>query len=223
MKLRSCQRFVPGFGLLCFVATACMSYPGDRPDQPAAPIVLQGRHAIQIRTGVVDWSVDSDVSAGGISTDSGGFMGSLAYAYFARQDLAVGLTVGVLDSGTSTSLTPGGLTSESATVAPLLVGVTYYPQRLTITSRLLPYVSASAGPYFGSATNTRVGPAFAAESVSEVAFGLRLAGGIDWFTGRHFMLGIGAGYHFVSDFDERIGSVGDYSGPEFSIGLGWVL
>ena len=61
------------------------------------------------------------------------------------------------------------------------------------------------------------------ESVTEVALGLRVAAGVDWFASRSTVLGIELGYHFVSDFDERIGSSDDYSGLEVSVGLGFLF
>ena len=169
--------------------------------------------------------MDSDTSAGSSTAESGsnGFVGSIAYDYFVRQDLAVGLAAGVLDSRTSTSVGIGGTTSESATVVPVHLGITYYPERPAIRPSLRPYVSLSAGPYLGSATNTEVGSTVAFKSVSDVALGLRATAGVDWFASRHTVLGIEMGYHFVSDFDERIGSSDDYSGLEVSIGLGFLF
>ena len=175
-----------------------------------------------VSAGVLDWSIDSDASAGTLTTETGssGFVGSVGYDYFVRDDLAVGLTAGVLDSESSTSVGVGGISSRSASVVPILFRVTYYPEELALGSQLRPYVSGSFGPYLGSATNSLVGPTVSSESISEVALGMRVAGGVDWFVSRNVKLGFGVGYHLVGDFDERIGSTDNYSGLELSVGLG---
>ncbi len=80
------------------------------------------------------------------------------------------------------------------------------------------------GPYFGSVSDVQAGQTTSTEAFTETTFGSRLGLGLDFFLGRLFTLGVGGGYHFVADFDRRVGPETDYSGPEFSllfgIGLG---
>ena len=82
-------------------------------------------------------------------------------------------------------------------------------------------------PPKGTKTGALVCPASSvgvrSETITETAFGFRARGGADWFVGRHFVIGFGAGYHFVTDFDQPIGADTNYSGPEFSIELGFVF
>lgn len=61
------------------------------------------------------------------------------------------------------------------------------------------------------------------EARSETALGSRLAVGVDLSLFRWFKLGFAGGYHFVTDFENRIGSEKNYSGPEFSLSLGIVF
>ena len=41
--------------------------------------------------------------------------------------------------------------------------------------------------------------------------------------GHSLGLSLGAAYHLVSDFDKRIGSETNYSGPEFGLSLGFIF
>lgn len=186
---------------------------------------LTGRHIIAVNAGLLGGTVAANVAPGDVSaeTSTSGAVGFVGYEYGVRADLTLGVTVGVLDSGVSASVERGEVESESSVVAPILFGVTYYPAALAISRKVCPFVSLAAGPYVGSATNTIVGSTVASRTVSDTAVGSRLVGGIDWFISQRFKLGAEAGYHFVGDFDERIGRHDNYSGPEFSLGLGVML
>ena len=226
--------------VLC-LGTACISGAHAAPGSPSPAqktsgsasasqesnelTTLRGRHVVRIQLGAQDWSSGSESSGTGLTSESGsgGFVGAVGYDYFAREDLAIGISVGVLEAGTSSSIGVGGITSRSATVVPVLAGATYYPEALAIGPNLRPFIAGSAGPYLGSATNNEVGATVATESISEAVFGLRIASGVDWFVSRHVKLGLDVGYHFVDDFDDRIGSTDDYSGVEVSIELGLLL
>jgi hypothetical protein len=61
------------------------------------------------------------------------------------------------------------------------------------------------------------------ESYSETAIGSRLGIGLDLILAKRFTLGAGLGYHFVSDFEKRIGSEENHSSPEFSLSFGIVF
>jgi hypothetical protein len=167
-------------------------------------------------------SASTEVSAGGVTTksDAGGVAGFLAYTYFLDRDFGISVSAGVLDADAKTSATGFETLVESASVTPLLFGVKYQPSQLTVGEVLRPYASASIGPYIGSASNVRTGATTATESISEAALGSRLGMGIDLFFGKLFTLGAGVGYHLVSDFDHRIGSEKNHSGPEFALSFG---
>ncbi|MCP4600285.1 MAG: hypothetical protein GY847_07095, partial [Proteobacteria bacterium] len=57
----------------------------------------------------------------------------------------------------------------------------------------------------------------------ETAFGGQLAAGLDFVTGRNFMMSAGFGWNLMSDFNEPIGGSKNYSGPEFSFGFSWLF
>lgn len=182
-----------------------------------------GRHNLTIQLGLLNHATaETSVSVGATDTRVNGFAGSLAYAYWVKPDWAAIVSVGVLDAKVGTAVAVGVVDTESAVVAPLLFGVKYAPI-LGPRSSVRPYVSGAAGPYIGSASVTEVGFGVRSETITETAFGFRAMAGADWYAGRHFVIGFGAGYHFVSDFDQPIGSDKNYSGPEFSVGVGFVF
>ena len=208
------------------LALASATFGQDLPGDTYRPLALTGRHCIEISAGLLDWSSDGSVSIGSVESDVGsrGFVGSVAYSYWVRDYLAVGVTAGVMDVGVTASVRIGDINSKSAVVTPVLLGVTLYPRALAISESVLPFISASAGPYVGSSTNGVVSTgSVGGESVSEAVLGGRFRAGVDWFVANRFRLSLAAGYHVVADFDERIGSKDNYSGPEITMGFGVLI
>ena len=187
---------------------------------------LRGKHRVDLSIGLLsEMSATNEVSTGTLTTRSkgNGSIGSIGYTYWLEDDLAINFSVGVIDADATTSVGGSGVSAESAVVVPVLFGVKYQPFRLTASEVLRPYVSVSVGPFFGFASDVRTGVATGTKSFSETALGSRLGVGIDVSLSKIFTLGVGAGYLFVTDFDNRIGSEKNYSGPEFSLSLGMVF
>jgi hypothetical protein len=189
-------------------------------------VSLRGCHAITLRAGLLNRAkTEAEVSGEGVTTETStnGFSGSLSYEYWVKQEVSVGVDVGLIAAESATSAGAGGVTSKSAAVIPVLFGIAYYPKQLALSPTMRPGGSLAVGAYVGSASNTQASTTVGSESVIETVLGLRVRAGVDWFLGDWFKLGISAGYHFVSEFDEQIGSERDYSGPEFSFGIGVLL
>ena len=53
--------------------------------------------------------------------------------------------------------------------------------------------------------------------------GGHLGGGVDVHLGRHWTLGVSAGYNWMADFSEPIGARDNYSGFGASVGLGFLF
>ena len=209
-----------------FFALLLLALPLTAAAQHADSPVTYGRHSLSIQMGLLNHTI-AETSVGVGTTDSrvSGFAGSIAYAYWVKPDWAATVSVGVLDAETSTSVNIGTVNTKSAAVTPVLFGAKYSPV-LSGRPSVRPYLWGAAGPYVGSASVTRT-DGFRArvgtETITETAFGFRAMAGADWFVGRHFTIGFGAGYHFVGDFDQPIGSDENYSGPEFSFGVGFAF
>jgi len=187
---------------------------------------LAGRHGIWLRVGLLSSvTVESNVSTGTVSTDvrENGPFGGIGYEYWLNPEWSVGLDLSFVDAGASSTVGVGTVTSEAASVTAVLIGASYYPRQLAVGSSFRPCVSLAAGPYVGSASNSIVDTSVSSESITSTAAGLRAQIGADLFFARRFAAGIAAGYAFVSDFSEQIGGHNNYSGPEFSVGIGILL
>jgi outer membrane protein W len=187
---------------------------------------LRGKHGIELTMGLLSGvSSATKVSPGDVRTKSeaNGLIGSIGYTYWLEDDWAINISAGLVDADATVWAGSGGTFVESAVVLPVLFGVKYQPPRLIDSDVVRPYVSASVGPYLGFASDVWTGSAVSVESRSETALGLRLAIGADLALSRLFRLGIGGGYHFVTDFENRIGSEKNHSTPEFSISFGIVF
>ncbi|MGB2697509.1 MAG: outer membrane beta-barrel protein [Candidatus Zixiibacteriota bacterium] len=187
---------------------------------------LRGKHSIAVSAGILGGvTVENEVSAGGEITSVVGneFLGSIAYTYWLENGLGVNFSIGLLSLDVTNSVQGSEVFTETATVVPLLFGVKYQPFRLTDTDVLRPYVAASVGPFFGTATISRAGVNTETEVYSETALGSRLGVGVDLLLSKWFTLGVGASYYLVSDFEKSIGSEKNYSGPEFSLSFGVVF
>ncbi|KPJ64661.1 hypothetical protein AMJ44_12350 [candidate division WOR-1 bacterium DG_54_3] len=187
---------------------------------------LRGKHGIELGVGLLSGvSATNEVSAGGVTTGSeaNGLIGSIGYTYWVENDWGITFSVGVSDVDATVTASGLGTFVESATVVPVLFGVKYQPSGLIDSDVVRPYASASAGPYLGSSSEVRTGVTTVVEARSEAALGSRLAIGLDLSPIKWFKLGFAGGYHFVTDFENRIGSEKNYSSPEFSLSFGIVF
>jgi len=192
---------------------------------------LEGRHGLDLNIGIYDnTNISSLTSISGLNTSvvtnsSIGFMGSIAYQYWFKNFLSFRIGAGALVTDVNTKTTSGiEVSSEVATVAPVLTGVNFYPLQISEENTVLPYVSVCAGPYIGVYSKSEVGIASVTEeTIVETVIGAKLGAGLDFLVGSLFKLGFNAGYHFVGDYSQPIGSETNYSGPEYSLSFGFVF
>ncbi|MGB7061489.1 MAG: hypothetical protein WBF13_03950 [Candidatus Zixiibacteriota bacterium] len=187
---------------------------------------LRGKHCIEITAGILnEISATQEVTAGNVTTKSeaNGFLGSIGYTYWVENDWGITFSAGVSDVDATVSTNGSGTSVESAAVVPVLFGVKYQPSGLIDSDVVRTYASVSAGPYLGSSSEVRTGVTTVVEARSETALGSRLAVGVDLSLAKWFKLGFAGGYHFVTDFENPIGSEKNYSSPEFSLSFGIVF
>ncbi|NNJ54419.1 MAG: hypothetical protein HKP17_14720 [Ignavibacteriaceae bacterium] len=192
---------------------------------------LEGRHGLDLNIGIYDnTNITSITSVSGINSSvvtnsSIGFMGSIAYQYWFKDYLSFRIGAGALITDVKTKTTAGAeVSSEVATVAPILTGVNFYPLQISEENSVLPYLSISAGPYIGVYNKSEVGIATVTqETIVETVIGAKLGAGLDFLIGSLFKLGVNAGYHFMGDYSRPIGSETNYSGPEYSLSFGFVF
>ncbi len=189
---------------------------------------LEKRHGLGLRLGM--WNqVTSNRTEVGIgrvttSTEASGFFGGLFYDHWLQENLALNITIGGILADFETKTGIAGVSTQTAFVAPILLGVKYYFPGSTLNSSVRPMVKVAVGPFIGQQERTEEGIyGVIVESRSLTVFGGQVGAGVDFILGRYFMLGVGLGYNLMSDFDEPIGGSRNYSGPEFSVGLSLLL
>ncbi len=187
---------------------------------------LQNRSQIEIRFGVYENAdFDEEYYYDGILTrySNDNLMVSIGYNYWTDERTAFNLTVKVLGSEFDDGINYTGIYRTSYAVVPIFLGVRIYPGRPGVRSPIRPYLTATGGPVFGTESLSLIGFDIIEERRTETAAGVHLGGGIDILAGRHFMLGVNAGYNLISDFDEPIGGHVNYSGGEFGVGFGFLF
>lgn len=194
---------------------------------PLTAQALDSRHQIELRLGV--WNqindVRTEIAGGGLSTTVGssGFLGGLAYTHWLSEGVAFRAGVGGLVVRFDSEIDGSGISSESASVGQILAGVRYYLPRSTYGSSVRPFLGAGVGAVIGSQVASRVGTVLSTEARTEPAMGGELSGGVDFLLSRHFLTSIGVGYVLMTDFAQPIGGSDNYSGPQLTMGFGYVF
>ncbi len=193
---------------------------------PLSPYARAGRHGLELGIGLLDQARGTvSVTAGGTTTTSGnGVGGSLTYTYWVADNLGLAARVGAVDVDASVTVDGSGSDVRSASIVSLLFGVKYQPFKFRGTDRLRPYVAAAVGPYIGNDAGVHAGGGTTSvASRTEVAPGGRAGIGLDFLASRRVMLGVGLGYHLMTDFNQAVGADRNYSGADFSIAVGLLL
>ncbi len=189
----------------------------------AQDLSLKGRSSLELNFGFWGGATASNsVTVTGIRSEatSSGFTGSLLYSYWMRERLSLTLSAGFLAGEASSSVGSSGINQQASAVVPVLVGLKLYLPDPEPEDMVRPFLSAAAGSYIGSeATNS----ALSQQAHSESALGGRVAAGADFFLSRHFKIGANLSYNLMTDFKTSIGARKNYSGGDFSVGLGYVF
>lgn len=164
----------------------------------------------------------NDASVYGLSSNNrvDEIIGRLTYTHWFQRDWALNISLGVIGTEANSLVSGSDVFSETGSVIPILFGVRFQPSRLALSPVLRPYFSGAIGSYLGFATRSRAGFVTMNETISEAAFGMHVSAGMNWFFSRLFCFGVNAGYHLVTDFEQRIGSQKNYSDPEFLLAFG---
>lgn len=186
-----------------------------------------GRHGIELGFGLLDHTAATVTAGTGgttTTTSGGGIGGSLTYTYWLADDLGLSAHVGVVSVDATVSAAGGESDVRSASVIPVMFGVKYQPFRFRGADRVRPYLAAAVGPFVGSDAAVSAGTGGASvASHTETALGGRAAIGIDFLASRRVMLGLGAGYRLMADFQQPVGGRRDYSGAELTLAVGLLL
>lgn len=214
MKTSSC-----GLIVILFVLVAVSPVLGQ-------DLVLKDRSVLEINMGMWGGSkVSNTIGVSGIQStaNASSFVGSILYAYGLRENAAVTLSAGVLTAGASANVGILGVSQESGTVIPILIGMRYYVPFPEPAAKVRPFLSLGIGTYLGFEQNSSVGLTVVQESHSESAFGGRIGAGIDFYVSNYFKFVANAGYNLMSDFSSPVTGRSNFNGGDFSLGVGYAF
>jgi len=182
----------------------------------------QGKHNIQLGIGLLsNHSVENEISTGSVLNSAGGsgFMVSIAYNYWAQDNLAFGVNVAVIGSEVSNSVSGSQVSSEASSVVPVLFGIKYQPSMMAVSKGVRPYIFASAGPCIGSATRSFTAAGLSNETYTKTVLASHFGLATDFVLSRLFVAGLSAGYYLATNFNRPIGGKKNYSSPEFTLSM----
>jgi hypothetical protein len=190
---------------------------------------VAGRNRVELRLGMWRGSGAPEAppkfAAGAQAVD---LRGGLQYTRFLREDLAVTLSFDVLSAGadlvTFDGFSPSGTSQQRSQIISLPLGLRWDPQPGDLRTKPVKlYLAAGLGPVIGLHTGGSVDEATAfAGTRAAMTFGGFLGGGVDVLLGRRWSLGVSAGYNWMTDFSQTIGTRKNYSGVDVGIGIGWM-
>jgi len=195
---------------------------GGMPEKKPIPYrsELIGRWRVEVGMGWWNSGMkgESESRIGGIGVTAGSenLLLDLVFSHWLREDLAATLNLSVLEGKINSTVTE----TEVTGVVGMLAGVRYYPFPTSASPVLRPYAGFSAGAYWAEREISRVA---SVEAKTMGAFGGKVNGGVDVHLSRRLMLGVRAGYNWMTDFSEPIGGRENFSGVEMSMGVSLLL
>jgi Caspase domain len=208
------------FGAVALEATA------RRGGVPASPLAVAGRNRIAILAG--GWGGDGTVDVG----EGGNVFAGAQYTRYFREDLAMTFTV-VAGSGMSgVSRSALGQFAGQALITSIPIGVRWNPLHgRFMAPGVKPYINIAVGPVYGNtqgvfqagAAPFQSGGAALVGTHSYATVGGHIGGGVDFHIARPFSIGVNAGYNWMADFPQPVGSRKSYSGPEVGTAFGFLF
>ncbi len=84
-------------------------------------------------------------------------------------------------------------------------------------------MSGSIGAFVGSQQKTVTGTTVTVEARTEASMGFEAGAGVDVLIGRRSVLSALVAYDVMTDFDQPVGGSENYSGPQISLGFGFLF
>ncbi len=151
-----------------------------------------------------------------VETGTGGISGEIMYNYYLNGIYSFNISAGVMN----TEVRVQNFSTYTSTVIPIMMGMKYYFIDYSVGNPFRPYISGSIGGLFGSESATGILNVY---THTETAIGTSAGIGSDIILGSLIKLHADISYNLFTDFAEEIGSRKNYSGPEFSIGMGFMF
>jgi len=177
------------------------------------------KHSVDLRISFWNNS-QSAVSVGfygvSVETGTGGVSGEIMYNYYPNNIYSFNVSAGVMN----TEVRVENLSTYTSTVIPIMMGMKYYFIDYSIQNPFRPYVSGSIGGLFGTESAVEI---LNVRTHTETAVGASAGFGTDIILGSLVKLQAEISYNLFTDFAEEIGGSKNYSGPEFSLGIGFMF
>lgn len=206
------RRLIPVLALLLLPVLPAIAQRGNS-SYYTSSFSLRGTHTVVINAGF--WSVTSRATAAPDESQAGGFVGSISHRYWLTDNWGVGPFLSILDTGAKT-LNSSSNTSQHLLLTSILFGVDYTFVPASSNINVIFYLSGAVGPYMSSTARETPDD----EAIAVTAFGARPQVGLDWYLNNWLVFEFAFGYHIISDFQEPVGDDKNYSGPEFTMGVG---
>ncbi len=177
------------------------------------------RHGIDLRLSFWEHSRGgAAVNLDGFSIDvgTGGVSGKLMYNFYSNPALAFTFSVGIMSAEVNVET----FSSYTSTVAPVMMGLKYFFLDYDEYNALRPYLSGSFGMLIGTESGIKF-PSIG--TTSETTIGAYAGFGTDIILGSVVKLNADIGYNLFSDFTREVAGKKNYSGAEFSFGLGFMF
>jgi hypothetical protein len=158
------------------------------------------------------------VNLNGISIDvgTGGVSGKLVYNFYSNPEMAFTFSVGIMAAKVNVET----FSSYTSTVSPIMTGLKYFFLDYDTNNALRPYLSGSFGILLGIESGVKY---LSAGTHNETAIGASAGFGTDIILGSLVKLNADIGYNLFSEFSEEIAGKKNYSGAEFSFGIGFIF
>ena len=187
--------------------------------KPDSQGYFPSKHSIDLR--VSFWnSSESSVSIGlhgySVETGSGGISGEIMYNFYPNSIYSFNASVGVKN----TEVKVENFSTYTSTVVPVMMGMRYYFMEYSTNNPFRPFAGVSIGGLIGTETGVEI---LNVGTHTETAVGASAGMGSDIILGSLVKLQAEISYNLYTDFKEEIGGNKNYSGPEFSLGIGFMF
>jgi hypothetical protein len=189
----------------------------------ARPVVSQtpgntGGYGIELGLGGwIQGKASTSVTTSGVTTSSNttGFRASLGFHYWSSENLAIGLTLSLINAGADVTAAPFAVRQEANAVSAAMLDARFcWPVQQG--GSITPYGHVSLGPVFGFLTENSL----ARQGASvETTVGGRIGGGVDLVLSNFFLAGVRGSYLVMSDFSQPVSGRNNFNGLEFQLVL----
>ncbi|MFC2134847.1 hypothetical protein ACFLR4_00585 [Bacteroidota bacterium] len=174
------------------------------------------RHSIDLRVSFLQMGntgVSINTYGTSINVGGGGISGKLIYNYYPNNNYSFHFGIGAM----AAQVEINELSEHTATVAPITMGMKYYFLDYPEEDFFRPFISGAMQIAIGSETSVEI---LSVGTHVESAMGAYVGFGTDLMLGSLIKFSTEMGYNLLTEFAEPIAGRKNYSGVEFSFGMG---